>query len=55
MARPLLIANPENAALEELKQVCRVGSTEKATRCIAIQMLLVGASRDLVGDAVLLK
>jgi recombinational DNA repair protein RecR len=26
MARPLLIANPENATIEELKQVSRVGS-----------------------------
>jgi hypothetical protein len=51
MARPLLIANPENATIEELKQVSRVGSTETATRCTAIQMLLVGASRDLVCDA----
>jgi hypothetical protein len=53
MARPLLIANPENATIEELKQVSRVGSSETATRCTAIQMLLVGASRDLVCDALL--
>ncbi len=33
MARPLLIANPENATIEELKQVSRVGSNETATRC----------------------
>ena len=48
MARPLLIANPENATIEELKQVSRVGSNETATRCTAIQMLLAGASRELV-------
>ena len=40
MARVLLIANPENATIEELKQVSRVGSNETATRCSAIQMLL---------------
>ena len=51
MARPLLIPNPENATIEQLKQVSRVGSTETATRFTAIQMLLVGASRDLVCDA----
>ena len=48
MARPLLIPNPENATIEELKQVSRVGSNETAIRCTAIQMLLAGASRDLV-------
>ena len=53
MARPLLIPIPENATIEELKQVSRVGSSETATRCTAIQMLLVGASRDLVCDALL--
>ena len=51
MARPLLIANPENATIEELKQVSRVGSNETATRCTAIQMLLAGASRELVCNA----
>ena len=53
MARPLLIANPENATIEELKQVSRVGSNETAARCTAIQMLLVGAHRDLVCNALL--
>jgi hypothetical protein len=48
MARVLLIANPENATIEELKQVSRVGSNETATRCSAIQMLLAGADRQLV-------
>jgi hypothetical protein len=32
MARSLLIADPENATIEELKQVSRVGSNETATR-----------------------
>ena len=31
MARPLLIPNPHNARIEELKQVSRVGSNETAT------------------------
>jgi hypothetical protein len=53
MARPLLIPIPENATIEELKQVSRVRSTDTATRCTAIQMLLVGASRDLACDALL--
>lgn len=53
MARPLLIANPENATIEELKQVSRIGSIETATRCTAIQMLLAGADRDLVCSALL--
>jgi len=53
MARPLLVSNPENATIEELKQVSRVGSIETATRCTAIQMLLAGANRDLVCNALL--
>jgi len=40
MARPLLIANPHNATIDELKQVWRVGANETATRCTAVQMLL---------------
>jgi transposase len=51
MAPPLLIANPENATIEQLKQVSRVGSNETATRCTAIQMLLAGANTDLVCNA----
>ena len=31
MARPLLIADTENATIEELKHVSRVGSNETAT------------------------
>ena len=53
MARPLLIPNPENATIAELKQVSRVGSTETATRCTAIQMLLAGANRQLVCESLL--
>jgi len=39
MAQPLLIPDPENATIEELKQVSRVGSNETATRCTAIGTL----------------
>jgi hypothetical protein len=53
MARPLLIADPQNATIEELKQVSRVGTNETATRCTAIQMLLAGANRDLVCNPLL--
>ena len=53
MARPLLIANAHNASIEELKQVSRVGSNETATRCTAVQMLLAGADRALVCNALL--
>ena len=48
MAPVLLIANPQNATIEELKQVSRVGSNQTATRSSAIQMLLAGADRQLV-------
>ena len=40
MAQPLLIPYPENATIQELKQVSRISSSETATRCTAIQMLL---------------
>jgi putative transposase len=53
MAQTLLIPNPENATIDELKQVSRVGSIETATRCTAIQMLLAGAGRQLVCNALL--
>ena len=53
MARPLLIANPHNATIDELKQVSRVGANETATRCTAVQMLLAGADRALVCKALL--
>ena len=48
MAQSLLMADPQNAIIEELKQVSRLGSNETATRCSAIQMLLAGADRKLV-------
>ena len=51
MARPILIPDPENATIEELKQVSRVGSNETDTRCSAIQMLLAGVDRKLVCKA----
>jgi hypothetical protein len=53
MAPVLLIANPQNATIEELKQVSRVGSNQTATRSSAIQMLLAGADRQLVCKALL--
>ncbi|RPJ18639.1 MAG: IS630 family transposase [Desulfobacteraceae bacterium] len=53
MARALLIPNSENATIEELKQVSRIGSTETAIRCTAIQMLLAGADRELVCSSLL--
>jgi hypothetical protein len=34
MARPLRVPNPENATIEELKQVSRVGSNQTATKNI---------------------
>ena len=40
-------------AIEELKQVSRLGSNETATRCSASQMLLAGADRQLVCNALL--
>lgn len=53
MARALLKPDPQNASIEELKQVSGIGSSETATRCTAIQMLLAGISRQLVRDALL--
>jgi transposase len=53
MARALLKPDPGNASIEQLKQVSRIGSSETATRCTAIQMLLAGISRELVRDALL--
>jgi hypothetical protein len=53
MARPSLIADWENASIEELKQVSRVGYSETATRCTANQILSAGADRQLVCNALL--
>lgn len=53
MARSLLIPNPENASIHELKQTSRIGSGETALRCTAIQMLVTGISREQVCEALL--
>lgn len=53
MARNLLEPNPNNGTIEELKQTARIGSSETALRCTAIQMLLVGINRHQVCDALL--
>jgi putative transposase len=53
MARALHIPNCENATIEELKQISRVGSTQTAIRCTAIQMLLAGVDRELVCSSLL--
>jgi hypothetical protein len=53
MARALFTPELENASIEELKQLSRIGSSETATGCNAIQMLLAGISRELVRDALL--
>jgi len=54
MARTLLIPSPENATIQELKAVSRIGSSETATRCTAIQMLLAGGDRQLVCNALVI-
>lgn len=54
MARALLIPNPENATIEELKQVSRIGTSETAIRCTAVQMLLASADRELVCRSLLI-
>lgn len=48
MARTLHTPNPENASIQELREAGRVGLFETNVRCTAIQMLVVGASRDTV-------
>lgn len=53
MARPLIEPNPENASIHELKEAARVGTSETSTRCIAIQMLIIGISREQVCQALL--
>ena len=53
MAQRLLIANPENASIRELKEAARVGSNETALRCTAIQLLVTGVSRSQVCRALL--
>jgi transposase len=53
MAQRLLTPNPENASILELKALARLGSSETALRCTAIQMLVVGISREQVCLALL--
>jgi hypothetical protein len=53
MTRPLLKSYPENATTEELKAVIRMGSNETGIHCTAIQMLLAGASRKPLCNALL--
>lgn len=53
MARPLLIPNPDNGSLAELKETARVGTSETALRCSALQMLIVGISREQVCNALI--
>lgn len=53
MARRLLIPNPENSNMQELKNTARVGSSETALRCTAIQMLLTGIEREQVMKALI--
>ena len=48
MARRLLEPNPENSSIHELKNTARVGSSETALRCTAIQMLITGITREQV-------
>lgn len=51
MARPLLEPNADNATISELKETARVGSSETALRCTAIQFLLAGSPRQQVCNA----
>ena len=51
MARQLLEPNPDNGTISELKEAGRVGSSETAVRCTAIQFLLAGTHRQQVCDA----
>jgi len=53
MGRPLIYPNPENEDIEELKAVSRVGSTETALRCTALQLLLTGVPIESICQALL--
>jgi len=53
MARRLLAPNAENATIGELKEAARVGSSETALRCTAIQFLITGITRQKVCEALL--
>ena len=54
VARRLLKPNAENASIQELKQVARIGSNETSVRCTAIQFLITGVSRAQVCQALLI-
>jgi len=54
MGRPRIYPNPENGTLEDLKETSRVGSSETAQRCTAIQLLLSGVSREAVCQALII-
>ena len=54
MARTFLKPNPENASVYELREASRVGTFETATRCTAIQFLILGSSREQVCKALLI-
>jgi len=53
MARQLLKPNDANASISGLKETARVGSSETALRCTAIQFLLAGTARQQVCQAFL--
>ena len=53
MVRERLEPIAENSSLWELKEVSRVGSTETAVRCSALQMLIVGIERSQVCQALM--
>jgi transposase len=53
MAPKRLEPNADNASIHELKEAARVGSSETAIRCTAIQMLTVGIGREQVCQALL--
>lgn len=55
MARPLIHPNPENGTIEELKKASRVGSSETAQRCTAIQFLLTKVPRQNVCEALMVE
>lgn len=54
MARTLIEPNPENASSYELREASRVGTFETATRCMAIQFLVLGSRREQVCKALLI-
>ena len=53
MARPRIYPFPFNGNIEELKALSRVGSSETAQRCTALQFLLTGVPRENVCEALM--